>query len=250
VNPVRNEFSNIHAAALNEIESPHDSQPFAPVWHTSVVLILLSFVVASSTGLHQLHRADHVNHRIFSYIAIATAEWLISAFIWLGCSRPGFTLRTLTGPMSSNWRPVLRDIGVALAFLIAANILLAIVGHLIRATPNQSLRNLLPHGRAEVAGYLFLALTAAICEEVIYRGYLQRQFTQWTKSASIGIILQSMIFGASHAYQGAGLMLTICLYGCLFGLLARWRGSLRPGMMAHFLQDGIGGLLLASYAVK
>jgi len=46
------------------------------------------------------------------------------------------------------------------------------------------------------------------------------------------------------------MMLTICVYGCLFGLLARWRGSLRPGMMAHFLQDGVGGLLLAAHGLK
>jgi membrane protease YdiL (CAAX protease family) len=99
-----------------------------------------------------------------------------------------------------------------------------------------------------VGCYLFLALTAAICEEIIYRGYLQRQFTGWR--ASIGIVLQGMIFGASHSYQGKTMLLTICVYGCLFGLLARWRDSLRPEMMAHFLQDGVGGLPLAAHGLK
>jgi membrane protease YdiL (CAAX protease family) len=32
-------------------------------------------------------------------------------------------------------------------------------------------------------------------------------------------------------------MAVITIFGCLFGLLAQWRRSLRPGMIAHFLQD-------------
>jgi membrane protease YdiL (CAAX protease family) len=46
------------------------------------------------------------------------------------------------------------------------------------------------------------------------------------------------------------MVVTIGVYGCLFGLLAAWRKSLRPGMLAHFLQDGIGGLMLARLVVK
>jgi membrane protease YdiL (CAAX protease family) len=31
----------------------------------------------------------------------------------------------------------------------------------------------------------------------------------------------------------------ITVFGCLFGLLAQWRQSLRPGMISHFLQDAL-----------
>ena len=58
------------------------------------------------------------------------------------------------------------------------------------------------------------------------------------------IIAQGVLFGAAHGYQGTKLMFTIGVYGALFGILAAWRKSLRPGMMAHFLQDFISGLLL------
>ena len=112
------------------------------------------------------------------------------------------------------------------------------------------MQNILPHGNAEVVAFLLLSLTAATCEEIVYRGYLQQQFTARTKSAAPGIIIQGIAFGLSHAYQGCGLILTTALYGCFFGWLAHWRRSLRPGMLAHFLQDGIGGLLLAKLAPK
>jgi Type II CAAX prenyl endopeptidase Rce1-like len=59
--------------------------------------------------------------------------------------------------------------------------------------------------------------------------------------AVAGMLIQGIIFGMGHGYQGVKLVPVIALYGCLFGLLAQWRRSLRPGIIAHFLQDGIAG---------
>jgi membrane protease YdiL (CAAX protease family) len=39
-------------------------------------------------------------------------------------------------------------------------------------------------------------------------------------------------------------MFTIVVLGCMLGWLAQWRQSLRPGMLSHFLQDAIGGIIL------
>ena len=117
------------------------------------------------------------------------------------------------------------------------------LAHLLKSAPNQAIRNLFPQGRLEVALYLAVALTAGFCEEVIFRGYLQRQFAALTRGATGGIVLQGITFGAAHGYQGWKFMLMIAVFGTMFGLLAHWRGSLRPGMIAHFLQDGIGGLV-------
>ena len=57
-------------------------------------------------------------------------------------------------------------------------------------------------------------------------------------------MLQGVFFGLCHGYQGAKSVVTLSVYGCLFGLLAQRRRSLRPGMIAHFLQDGAGGLAM------
>jgi membrane protease YdiL (CAAX protease family) len=197
-----------------------------------------------------LHNADHAHHRIAGYLVVLSAEWLITAFIWFGCRMQGVSMRSLVGDMAKSWRAVLRDLGLAIAFLIAANTVLAIIGSRMHAVPDGSVHRFLPHGGTEVAVYLLMALTAGICEELIYRGYLQRQFTAWTSSAVAGIVLQSAVFGICHAYQGFSMVLTISIYGCFFGILAHWRGSLRPGMIAHCLQDGAGGLLLARAVMK
>jgi uncharacterized protein len=51
-----------------------------------------------------------------------------------------------------------------------------------------------------------------------------------------------MIFGLAHGYYEK-VMVLIMVQGWLLGLLAYWRKNLRPGMLAHGLQDAIGGLV-------
>ena len=52
----------------------------------------------------------------------------------------------------------------------------------------------------------------------------------------------STLFGVSHGYQGIVSCARITLYGVLFGLLALWRRSLRPGMIAHAMTDVLAGV--------
>jgi len=45
-------------------------------------------------------------------------------------------------------------------------------------------------------------------------------------------------------------MVVICVSGILFGLLALWRNSLRPGMLAHAWADIFGGILVKGLPYK
>jgi hypothetical protein len=214
----------------------------APAWHTVIVLaalLSLSLAGAHSGNLPFVGRYG----RSAGYVLVMAFEWTIVGFIWYGLRRREFTLRGLIG---GSWpRPVavLRDLGIAVAFLVVSQVVLTGLGNLLSAVPNQAIRNMIPRSPTEVVLYLMLTLTAGFCEEVIFRGYLQRQFTALTQAASGGIVLQSIAFGAGHGYQGWRFMLIIAVFGAMFGLLAQWRRSLRPGMFAHFLQDGASGLL-------
>jgi hypothetical protein len=210
-------------------------------------------------GLLTLHMravdpAAQANHRVHGYLVTMAFEWLMVAFIAWGARFGGASLRTLAGAFVPTWRSVVRDLGIALAFLLVVQIVLgittAITGHFIHSDVNNVLKNLLPHTGLESAVYLFLALTAGICEEMIFRGYMQRQFTAWTGGAAVGIALQGVAFGIAHSYQGPGMVIVIAVYGCLFGVLTWWRKSLRPGMAAHFIQDAIGGLALVRFGLK
>jgi uncharacterized protein len=92
---------------------------------------------------------------------------------------------------------------------------------------------------------LATSLTAGFCEELIYRGYLQLQFTVVTHTVTGGIILQAIVFALNHGYQGWRFILLIAVLATMLGLLAHWRRSMRAGMIAHALQDGVTGIVAA-----
>ena len=99
-----------------------------------------------------------------------------------------------------------------------------------------SIRSLLPQQPIEMVLWVALSISAGVCEEVVFRGYFQKQFQAWTRSMWIALLLQAVLFGISHGYQGVA-ALKITIFGCLFGLFAWWRKSLRPGIIAHALTD-------------
>lgn len=211
--------------------------PLAPTWHTIVLLAFMGIASATSAYSHSLSPLGFRRGPAFGYLSVIVMQWLVVAFIWFGIRRRGLTIRGLIGGTWPRWTAVLRDVGIAVIFLIFSGIILVAAARLLHASNREVAERLLPHTRWEVAVYLLLCATAGFCEETIFRGYLQKQFSAWTGSATAGLLLQAVVFGAGHGYQGPRLMAVITVFGCLFGLLARWRHSLRPGMIAHFLQD-------------
>jgi hypothetical protein len=94
-----------------------------------------------------------------------------------------------------------------------------------------------------MALWVALSITAGICEEAVYRGYMQKQFMALTRSVPAGIVLSAAAFGAAHSYQGFARASLIGVMGAMGGILAYWCRSVRPGMIAHALQDVLGGLV-------
>ncbi|HKI25627.1 MAG TPA: CPBP family intramembrane glutamic endopeptidase [Candidatus Sulfotelmatobacter sp.] len=215
----------------------------APAWHTIVILVVLFGVSLAGAINHGLSPRGHAHGRAIGYVVVMIVEWIMVAFIWYGVSRRDLRISDLVGGSWARPIAILRDLGIAIAFLIVSWLVLGGISYLLKVVPNEAIRNLFPHGPAEVVLYLMLAATAGFCEELIFRGYLQRQFTALTRTAAGGIILQGVAFGVSHGYQGWRYMVVIAVFGVLFGLLVQWRRTLRPGMIAHFVQDGVGGLL-------
>jgi len=107
----------------------------------------------------------------------------------------------------------------------------------------KSIENLLPKGIMEITLWIALSISAGFCEELVFRGYLQRQFAALTRSNVTGLLLQATLFGVSHGYQGVAATVKIALFGIVYGFLALWRRSLRPGMIAHAWSDVWAGWL-------
>jgi uncharacterized protein len=231
-----------------EIVVNQDSAPalVAPLWHTVLVIIIL--LGLSGLGAITAHfqggfSTENIPSRLPSYIVTIFMEWLVLGIIWLGIRGRGVRIRELIGGAWHSPKDLVRDIGISLAFLLSALVVLGLIARALHAAPNDAVRRLIPQTRPEIALYLLLALSAGFCEEVVFRGYLQRQFSVVTRNPVAGLVLQALLFGAAHGYQGIKYMLLIAVYGCMFGLLAQYLRSLRPGIIAHFLQDGGAGLI-------
>jgi membrane protease YdiL (CAAX protease family) len=83
------------------------------------------------------------------------------------------------------------------------------------------------------------ALSAAICEETGFRGYMQRPIEQ-RHGAVVAILISSVMFTAVHLSKGwatAGMVPIVFWAGILLGLIAWSSGSLIPGMVGHFVMD-------------
>ncbi len=162
-------------------------------------------------------------------------EWLLAGFVWLG-TRKRIRLRDLIGGRWATAEDFFLDVVYAGTFWICAAIVLVIgakLMHLDQAGKIEAMRKqlgfLTPGSNLELAVWFGVSLTAGFCEEIIFRGYLQRQFAAIANSMMIGVLFSAVVFGASHGYEGAPRMILIGIYGLMFGLLAWWRKSLRAG---------------------
>ncbi len=100
-----------------------------------------------------------------------------------------------------------------------------------------------PSGILEIFLWILLSVSAGICEELVFRGYLQQQFRAATRSIVAAVVLQGVLFGLLHTYQGWKQVMVIIPLGILYGALVAWRRNLRASMIAHAWSDIFEGWL-------
>jgi membrane protease YdiL (CAAX protease family) len=228
--------------ALDQTASDRYRQIASPI-HTILVLAAAGgWAIWHKSFADQLSAAANPN-RVHFYIVTLFYEWLLFVLVVAGVRHSGASVFIVLGDRWHSVREVLRDTGIATGFWIVAAALLWIFGWLLHVAALGRNVSMLPRRGIELALWIALSVTAGICEETIFRGYLQRQFMALTKSTFAGILLSAAAFGAAHAYQGFRMVILIGLYGAMFGILAYWRGSVRPGVIAHAWQDSLNGVL-------
>jgi membrane protease YdiL (CAAX protease family) len=220
------------------------TEAVAPWWHTVLVLTLIAIGSIAGAYEHGMPNANlpGMSHRLSSYITVLGEEWLAVLLVWLALRRRGLTLGSLVAGRWNTPRAFFTDVALGVGFVVVAIPLTAGLLYLLGASNNAALANLTPKTVVELVVYLILAATAAFAEELVFRGYLLRQFAGWSGSIAVGIVLQGIAFGLAHGFYGIA-MIAIAVHGSLLGLLVYWRKSLRPAMLAHWLQDTFGGLI-------
>ena len=225
-----------------------EPRPIAPWWHTALLIGFILCLTAAG-ALFQASATSHAQAAkghppvVYVYLSMLAGEWLLVLYVWRGGLRLGrTTLRELIGGRWASAGDVARDAALAAGLWVAWHLIEMAWNRTLGSGHAASIEAFLPRRALECLLWVFVSLSAGFCEELVYRGYLQRQFLAWTRRPWLALGLQAAVFGVSHGYQGAMACAKIALFGLCFGLLALWRGSLRPGMIAHALTDAIGGI--------
>jgi membrane protease YdiL (CAAX protease family) len=103
---------------------------------------------------------------------------------------------------------------------------------------------LFPQDDVERLAFFALVVTVAICEELVYRGFVQCVFQDWSKgSVTVGVLGSAIYFSIAHLYQGRRGLASTLVAGLIFAGARVWTGSLLPSVAAHFVADITVGIL-------
>ena len=86
-----------------------------------------------------------------------------------------------------------------------------------------------------------IALIAAVGEELIFRGVMQKILVRWTGSIHAGIIITGFLFSLMHL-QFYGFF-PRWLLGAMFGYLLVWSGTMWLPIFAHFVHNALAVFL-------
>jgi len=220
-------------------------------WDFALILIFLGTAVPwlGRRRILQLTAAPQTTKRdrLVLYASTCVFQWLAVALIL--------------------WRVkvhhiALPDLGVAVPNILVVGITTFILGALVFANQIFSLQRLgsrpaeiqgsipqlalkvFPQDNGERWAFFALVATVAVCEEFIYRGFIQHVFQSWSGDYAIaGVVGSAVMFGLAHLYQGKRGLISTFVIGGLFSVVRYGTGSLFPPLVAHFVADLMAGLL-------
>ncbi len=107
----------------------------------------------------------------------------------------------------------------------------------------QMIENFLRGDHLLILTLFHVGVVPAICEEVLYRGYVMRAFE---KSWGVlpAILISGLLFGLYHVQLSN--LLPLAAIGIILGYVTWASESIYPAMLAHFVNNG-GSVLVGSY---
>jgi uncharacterized protein len=182
------------------------------------------------------------------YLSLIAMDWALLYYCWVAVHHHGGNLATLSGGRWTSWKNVAVDVAIALPFWAlwegaAFGVHWLIDSRQLGGNGARTFASLLPQSPLEILIWIAVSITAGVCEELAFRGFLQRQFHALTGNISLAVLAQGLVFGLFHAYQGWRNVIVISVLGVMFGMLAAWRGNLRANIIVHSWADIWGGWL-------
>ena len=219
-------------------------------WDFILILAVLGFLVPwrGAVRIHQLLRQERLTtaDRLALYASTLAFQWLAAAVALWRALAHRVTLAQLALALPRPWLALAIGTGLASLLVVSQFISLRRMARLPedqRGLIGQIARNVMPQTTAERLGFVALVTTVAICEEFLYRGFVQSIFQQaGTGSSIVGALISAAFFSAAHLYQGKRGLASTFVMGSIFSAARIVTGSLLPSMLAHFATDVTAGL--------
>jgi membrane protease YdiL (CAAX protease family) len=174
------------------------------------------------------------------YISSIIALWVMALITTLVSRVSGY------GPADIG----IASIGLAAGLAWAAGATLAgmaivFAAHALDIGSSPMLDAVIPRTRHEKSMFAGLSVTAGICEEIVFRGFLLLTITAASGSLALAVILSTVVFGWMHSYQGASGAAGAALLGGILVVPVIITGSILPSMAAHAAIDVLAGIIFA-----
>ena len=213
-------------------------------WDYIAILVALAIIVPwrSSARVQALLDSEGPapGERAALYVSTMIFQWGISAIILWRALAHGLTLTQLGLDVPNLKRALL--IAIVLSVLLILNQVFG-VKRIAGMPPEKRgliarlAEKLLPRSRGEIIVGVVLVGTVGICEEFIYRGFIETIFQHAFASVLAGAVISAAFFAVAHVYQGRRGLVTTFIVGLIFSGARIWTHSLMPSMIVHFFVD-------------
>ena len=215
----------------------------------ATLVMLLPAPLWSVSRLARRIESGDARARIRFYAWGIAEQWTLTLLLWMlwhWAGRPFAALGIVAPAGSAAWGTVALCAATAIFFVVQIRTVLesgeaqASVRAQIERSPGT--RIVLPASAAEMRGFAAVGVTAGICEELLYRG-----FVLWYLSALLprgwAIVAAVAIFGIGHAYQGVRGVLMTAMVGGIAMAVYLWTGSLIAPIVMHATLDLANGFI-------
>lgn len=218
------------------------------VQHLLVLFLAVGMPLWDWYEISRLRASTEPRKKIRYYRKIVIALWICAV---IAVSTTGlniaFTFHKAPGEIGwldagSRGTRVVEGITAGIMLVILLPAALALRSEKIRAKAGRAAKKLaflLPSTREERGWWWLVCITAGVCEEVVYRGFLLHYMhvVPWHINLNWALVLAALIFGVGHLYQGVGGAIQTAVIGFVLGCLFLITGSLLVPIVLHVVLD-------------
>jgi membrane protease YdiL (CAAX protease family) len=213
------------------------------------VMVVVLPVLGAKLGLERIRRRIRLGKpdpRVRAYMFSMLQQWTLAAAciaIWVRGDRPWRDLGLAAPEGIGFW--------IIAVLAIAGTVFLLPQGHAVVRDPELQAQvrakfgrteALIPRSPREAAVFHGLSLTAGVCEELLYRGFLTWYFARYI-SIDAAFLAAPLVFGLGHAYQGPKGILLTAMIGIVMSAMYYVGGSVWVPMAFHAFFDVHNGRL-------